>query len=218
MTIPIGTTVYVNWYDFQKSTEYLCKGELVDNTLFTGTKWEDFAYVRFQPPGLQGPICHHFLPEKVTTDRDNVPHDDCYLVCGKKTRFFEHDASVKLNNPGKLNASDAWNAMQQFKQDHWDFTSGHLSTDALDDFYTIWRDAIAAKLGRASPTVAVDIGHPDGDRSATFVVAPTAPTPTLASPVRYTAALPQSSNPTKKQLRSTGRIQYRDTIQTSIFD
>ena len=139
-----GTIVYLNWYDFNKKTEFLLKGEVVDNSDYQGTQWANFVYVSIQLNGMSAPICHHFLPPQLSTDASNVPHDDCYLVCGKKSRFMEHDVTVRRK---KLNPSDAWLQVQQFKQDHWDYIHGHISTDALDEYYQLWHDAIAAKRG-----------------------------------------------------------------------
>lgn len=143
----LGTIVYLCWYDFQKQTEHTCKGEVVDNELWAGTKQADMINVCFQPPGMKAPICHHFTADRLSMVDSDVPHDECYLVCGKKTRFFEHDASARLKNDRKLNASDAWQQVQQFKRDRWDYKRGHLDIDALDEFYQLWHDAIAAKLG-----------------------------------------------------------------------
>ena len=147
-----GTTVYLSWYDFAKKTEHVCMGQVVDNSDYDGTQWQDYVNVRFQPPSLSAPICHHFPEDKLSHDASSVPHDDCYLVCGKKTRSFEHDPSAKLRNTEKLNTSDAWQQVQQFKQDHWDYQHGHLDTDALDEYYQMWRDAIAAKRGYSEIT------------------------------------------------------------------
>ena len=199
-----GTIVYLCWYDFQKQTEHTCKGEVVDNSLWTGTKQADMINVRFQPPGMPAPICHHFPADKLSTDAANVPHDECYLVCGKKSRFMEHDTTLRLKKSGKRNTSDAWQLVQQFKQEHWDYEHGHLAVDSLDEFYRLWYDAIAIKRGLTSLSVAP------------------APSPVTASPpVLHVEASPQPSQPSKltvKQKRSTGRIQFKDAIQTSLFD
>lgn len=124
-----------------------------------------------------------------------------------------------------------------FKAEHWDQEHNHLQVDALEEFYQLWRTCIALKRGMQvtmpvastpvesvavtqQPVVSVDIGSPDGDRSATVIV--DTETGEILPELPKTAPLPQPSQdipkPTKKQLRSTGRIQYRDTIQTSIFD
>lgn len=219
--IDIGTIVYLAWYDFVKKTEHTCKGEVVDNSLWESTQWHGFVNVRFRPPSLSGTIEHHFKEEKLSMTPNNVPHDDCYLVCGKKTRFFEHDISGKLSKVEKLNASDAWKTVQQFKQEHWDYEHGCLSVDALDEYYQLWHDAIAAKCGFA-------VAHP---APVTYADASRRPTPTSVvtasvpdgSPLGSTSTTPVASasgtkKPSRKELRSTGRIVFADSIQTSLFD
>ena len=129
-----GKTVYVRWYDFQKKAEFLCKGEVVDNELWAD-KYKGMVQVRFMIPSLQAYICHPFLPEKVSEDVNDVPHDDCYLLYAKRK------TAVSSKQP-----SEAWQAVQQFKHEHWDWSRGHLAADALDEFYEMWHDAVAAKL------------------------------------------------------------------------
>lgn len=228
----IGKVVYLAWYDFDKKSEYICSGEVVDNSDYAGTQWADYVNVSFCPPGFKQPICHHFLPEKLSVHSDKVPHDDCYLVCGRKSRAYEHDYTVK-QQPQR--PSDSWQQVQQFKQEHWDYQHGHLSIDALNDFYRLWRIAVAARYGvtiEEAPVtvVAVDPGSPDGDKSATIIVdtetgeiLPKLPAEVEHRPIvseeRYQELKEKMKvKLTKKQKNSTGRIEYTDSIQTSLFD
>ena len=201
-----GTTVYLNWYDFDHKAEHVCMGMVVCNSLWAGTKCEHRVNVSFCPPGMKEPICHHFPEDKLSLTPDNVPHDDCYLVCGKKTRFFEHDVAGKLKKEEKLNVSDAWQQVQQFKQDHWDYQLGHMDIDALDEYYLLWRDAIAAKRGYTPSSV------------PTVHLTEEAFFPATSVPATTPAVFPTGNKLTKKQKRSTGAIQYNDSIQTSLFD
>jgi hypothetical protein len=137
----IGTTVYFNWYDFTHKAEHVCMGMVEDNSLWAGTKWQDYINVSFQPPHAPAPFCHHFPVDKLSLTPDNVPHDDCYQVCAKRK-----------DNTDRSSPSDAWQQVQQFKQDHWDYQHGHLDTDALDEYYQMWRDAIAIKRGYSEIT------------------------------------------------------------------
>ena len=213
----IGTKVYLSWYDFSKKTENICKGEVVDNSLWDGTRWQGYVNVLFQPPHSAGPFCHHFLPERLSLTPDNVPHDDCYLTCGKKSRFYEHDTTNQLKNDGKYNPSDAWQRVQQFKQEHWDYQHGHLSIDALDEFYQMWREAIAAKLG------VFQVGTDFVPKPVPQIVTASTPqpvsqneTPTITLPSHKESA--SAPKLTRKQKLSTGSITYNDSIQTSFFD
>jgi hypothetical protein len=187
----LGTIVYLCWYDFQKQTEYVCKGEVVDNSLWAGKQQADMINVCFQAPGMTAPICHHFAADRLSMTDSDVPHDECYQVCAKRK-----------DKTDRSNPSDAWQRVQQFKQDHWDYQLGHLDTDALEEYYQLWRDAIAAKRGYTPsdvPTVHLT-------EEAFF--------PATSVPV----TTPAGNKLTKKQKRSTGAIQYTDSIQTSIFD
>ena len=212
----LGTIVYLCWYDFQKQTEHVCKGEVVDNELWAGTKQADMVNVSFQPPGMSGPIQHHFTADKLSGDAASVPHDDCYLVCGKKTRFFEHDIAGKLKKGEKLNASDAWQQVQQFKTDHWDYEHGHLQQEYLNEFYQLWHDAIAAKLG----TSVTYQSHTPKPHSTEVVPQNSTPPKSLQLHTTATtsAASPPAKKLTTKQKHSTGAIKYQDSIQTSLFE
>ena len=212
----LGTIVYLCWYDFQKQTEHVCKGEVVDNSLWAGKQQADMINVSFQPPGMSGPIQHHFTADKLSEDAASVPHDDCYLVCGKKTRFFEHDIAGKLKKNEKLNASDAWKQVQQFKTDHWDYEHGHLQQEYLNEFYQLWHDAIAAKLG----TSVTYQSHTPKPHSTEVVPQNSTPPKSLQLHTTATtsAASPPAKKLTTKQKRSTGAIQYQDSIQTSLFE
>lgn len=215
----LGTTVYVAWYDFQKQTEHVCKGEVVDNELWAGTKQADMVNVSFQPPGMSGPIQHHFTADKLSEDATSVPHDDCYLVCGKKTRFFEHDASARLKNDRKLNASDAWQQVQQFKTDHWDYEHGHLQLEHLNEFYQLWHDAIAAKRGmmqQYTPQSTVKTEYPSTPAEAMKPIkriVPDEKMEELKEKLKETF-----KEPTAREKRSTGTVAYKDSIQTSLFE
>lgn len=208
----LGTIVYLCCYDFQKQTEHICKGEVVDNELWAGTKQADMVNVSFQPPGMKAPICHHFTADKLSEDATNVPHDDCYLVCGKKTRFYAHDHTVSATP--KTTPSDAWQQVQQFKQEHWDYEHGHLAIDAIDEFYQLWHDAIAAKLG------VFQVGTDSVPKPVPTSV------PVASATEQSALSVPSARHQqpsagiklTKKQKRSTGTIQYQDSIQTSLFE
>lgn len=208
----IGTIVFLRWYDFNKKTEHVCKGEVVDNSLWDGTKWQGYVNVSFQPPSLSGAIQHHFKEDQLSLTPDNVPHDDCYLTCGKNTRVFQHDYTVRRGSATSASSpSDAWQQVQQFKLKHWDYEHGHLSIDALDEYYQMWHDAIAAKRGY-QPAATVPCNSVAGTSSTSV---PQNETPQTTTPATSATVAPKL---TAKQKRTTGAIQYTDSIQTSFFD
>ena len=135
-----GTTVYFCWYDFQHKKEHTLTGEVVDNSDYQDTQWADFVYVRFQPSCVSAPIHHHFLPERLSTDQSNVPHDDCYLMLQSSVPSAEVEPQQKAkDNP--------WLLMTEYKNQHWDTEHNHLHVDALDEFYRLWRIAINWRMG-----------------------------------------------------------------------
>ena len=196
-----GTTVYLAWYDFRQQTEHICKGKVVDNELWAGTKQADMINVSFQPPSMKAPICHHFTADKLSEDATNVPHCDCYLVCGKKTRAYQHDNTVSATPV--TSPSDAWQRKEQFKADHWDYERGHLQLEYIDEFYQLWRDAIAAKRGISTMPAEATTQRIVSDYHMEE----------LKAQLKETF-----KKPTAKQKRSTGRIEFQDSVQTSIFD
>lgn len=130
-----GKVVYLCWYDFQREREYVLTGEVTDNALYGGTMWEDWVNVKFTVPGMSAPICHHFRPERLSEQPDNVPHDEAFIACGKLKANYQQ---VK-NNP--------WLEMTEFKQAHWDEAHNRLQVDALEEFYQLWAIAINWRIG-----------------------------------------------------------------------
>lgn len=122
--------------------------------------------------------------------------------------------------------SEAWKRLQQFKASHWDHERNHLLVDALEEFYAIWRASVAARYGitvgepASAQSVAVGPGSSEGEHSSAVIV--DTQTGEILPGQPRPAPMPRPSKdiprPTKKQLRSTGRIQYGDSIQTSLFD
>ena len=225
----LGTTVYLAWYDFRQQTEHICKGEVVDNELWAGTKQADMVNVRFQPPGMKAPICHHFTADKLSEDATNIPHDDCYLVCGKKTRAYRHDHTVSATLVAS--PSDAWQRKEQFKAEHWDYERGHLQLEYIDEFYQLWHDAIAAKLGYREypfpphPYVPMWTDWNNGlkPQPISLVLAEAINAAKRIVPDEKMEELKEKlketfKEPTAKEKRSTGSITYKDSIQTSLFD
>ena len=48
--------------------------------------------------------------------------------------------------------SDAWSQLQQFKRAHWDEQRNHLQTDALDEFYQMWREGVRQRRATKQTT------------------------------------------------------------------
>lgn len=246
-----GTTVYVHWY-----------GKLLQGTVVNDH--DLFGMVAVRIPLQGGHPVALFTPAHVyesETAANGIqagePHkkmaDDRTATTCKDSKAVPAPAAVPgASAPGhatvpavspagistKANPSEAWEAIQKFKADHWDTVHNHLRVDALNDFYRLWCISVAARYGvtiEEPPVtvVAVDPGSPDGDHSATYIVdtetgeilsdSPSSQAEVVPQPIvseeRYQELKEKMKvKLTKKQKNSTGRIEYTDSIQTSFFD
>lgn len=225
-----GSTVYVHWY-----------GKLLQGTVINGHDLMGMVAVRIP---LQGghPVAL-FTPGHVyesETAANGIQAGEPHKKMAEDRTATSCKDSMQAST--KDNPSEAWQAIQNFKQEHWDDEHNRLRIDSLEEFYQLWRASVAAKYGttiESTVIVSADPGSPDGDHSAKTIV-----DTETGEIVEYAAVLQQPEpqpapiehHPivteeryqelkqkmavklTKKQLRSTGRIQYTDSIQTSIFD
>lgn len=227
---PVGSQVFVHWYG------KTLQGEVVPDD-HRVPLFASMLHVRIPVQGT--PVVAVFTPAHVYATFDSVP------VASPSPRAFP--AGSPAGTPDVPLASltvptitpscstpalqEAWQRYTDFKNSHWDHERNRLQVSAQDEFMKLFRNYIAIKIGyhdpeasapKEPPFVAVDPGHPDGDHSATIIT--DTETCEVLSELPKKATVPAASSadpipkPTKKQLRSTGRIQYRDTIQTSIFD
>lgn len=200
----VGSVVYLCWYDFQKRTEHVCKGEVVDNSLYGGTQWEDWVNVQFKPVGMKTAIQHHFRPERLSEDANNVPHDEAYIVCGKEAKV---DYQKVKGNP--------WLVMTEFKQAHWDDEHNRLQVDALEEFYRLWAVAMNWRIGYEVKKAGK---KPDVD--ATVVVAKTAGKP-AGTVAKKAEAKPQHTEQEKPSAKAQGTVvkkKKEEVVQLSLFD
>lgn len=213
--ITVGSTVYVHWY-----------GKLLQGTVINDHDLMGMVSVRIP---LQGghPVAL-FTPGHVyesETAANGIQAGEPHKKMAEDRTATSCKDSMQAST--KDNPSEAWQPIQKFKQEHWDDEHNHLRIDAIEEFYRLWRTSVAAKYGitiEEPPAhfVAVDPGSPDGDRSSEYIV--DTHTGEILPELPKTAPVPAASpagpthKPTKKQLRSTGRIQYNDSIQTTLFD
>lgn len=230
-----GTTVFVRWYG------KIVQGETIDRK--GHCDWPPFAEwipVRMTIPNSEG--------DPIVPGVRNICmyHMNHVYASAEEAQQAEAGATVPAAPPSadvptvsdsftKASPSEAWQAIQKFKEEHWDQERNHLRIDALNDFYRLWRIAVAARYGvtiEEAPVtvVAVDPGSPDGDKSATIIVdtetgeiLPELPAEVEHRPIvseeRYQELKEKMKvKLTKKQKNSTGRIEYTDSIQTSFFD
>ena len=90
--------------------------------------------------------------------------------------------------------------LQQFKHNHWDSEHNHLCIDALDAFYSLYRDYMAMRSGMMTATRKVEhmtIEHPDTPAEAMSPV-PTPQQSPVVHPSGIVAAAPiLPTKPTK---------------------
>ena len=219
MTNP-GTTVYVHWY-----------GKLLQGTVVNNHDLMGMVAVRI--PLMGGHPVALFTPAHVYASAEEAQQSASTLH-QSTTPAASVDGSPVCCRTTATSPSTAWQAIQHFKQEHWDAAHNHLRVDALEGYYQLWRAAIAAKNGftiapAEVPTVSVDLGSPDGDKSGIIIIdtdtgeiLPELPPEVEHHPIvseeRYQELKQKMpAKLTKKQLRSTGRIHYTDSIQPSIF-
>ena len=254
--IPIGTTVYVRWYG------KVCQAVTIDRK--GHCDWPPFADwipVRMVIPDSDGKpivegasnICMYYKLHVYATAEEAQQAEDAFrqsVQLPPATTPADSSAGDAPARSTTSNPSERWQALQKFKEEHWDQEHNHLRVDALEEYYQLWRVAIAERYGvtieygvtvneQLATLIAVDPGAPEGDKSAEYFVdtetgeiiecadvpqpliedtSQIAHTP-IVSEERYQELKQQMKvKLTKKQLRSTGRIEYADSIQTSLVD
>lgn len=208
-----GTVVYLCWYDFAKKCENVYQGEVVDNDLWTDTQWAGWVNVQFTPSGLAKPICHHFRKEQLSLDAQNVPHDDCYLVCGQKKPEPQREHKVEYESV----------SLEDFKRLHWDQERNHLQVDSLEEFYRLWchRAAIRAGMQRAAKEMTYPVIRQECPSTPAEAMQPQRRIVSDEKMEELKEQLKEAVKPRKltaREKRSTGRIEYQNAVQTSIFD
>lgn len=194
--IPIGTQVYVNWYG------HVVQGEVAapcSDPLFS-----EMVSVLLSIPASNGTpivpgcrnVCMYHRKRLYTTEEEAQAAQSNTVTKRLSILNLQTQSATPCQKTDEQPASlDTLRARYlQFKADNWDEEHNHIKVSALDDFYQLWRTCIAAKRGYQEE-------KPDEETP----IAPIQPTKPITKPI-------------KKQKRSTGRIEYRDSIQTSLFD
>ena len=215
--IPVGSTVFVRWYG------KIVQAEVSDRKPVAGDGFPvaDWVPVLMTIPGSDGKpivpgvrnICLFHMThvyasaEQAQQSEEAIPHQKPVApvpepsppVPEPSATVPEASASGLPPPPPNPNPSESWQAIQKFKQEHWDQDRNRLRIDALEAFYLRWRAAVAAKRGITTESAALS------------------GSPAESHPVPKERHQKQKML-TKKQLRSSGRIEFTDSIQTSLFD
>ena len=116
--------------------------------------------------------------------------------------------------------ADDRQSIEAFKQANWDHERGHLRIDKLDEFYQLWRMYMVpfgyveaeAVHESCTPKEPAAITQPYQEITQGYSEI-TSPYQKLTQP--YSQGPKQ---PSKQMLRSTGRQEFTDSTQLSIFD
>ena len=181
-------SVYVRWY-----------GKVLEGELLEGD-WMGMKQVRIPLDGHR-PVAL-FYPGHVYESRNSAE----LMESGQrsvKNETFE----IKISTPEDSLPADANKSLEAFKTENWDYERGHLRTDKLDEFYRLWCMAMTPH-GHVEAE-ASDILSQRKQPAPSAEVVPQNGTPKQA---------PKPLKPSKKILRSTGKQDFGNTVQLSLFD
>ena len=211
-------TVYVRWY-----------GKILEGELIEG---ESMGMKQVRIP-LDG---HHpvalFTPDHVYDTPDHVA-EKFSINCQKSVEISQKPTEISKNQPniaiinGKsvdLN-DDALIGWIRFKYEHWDYEHNHLKTDALEEFYKVWRHQHSGTI--VPYEHCMKYGYPVNEAEAPKRIVSDEQMEELKEklkealnkqPTSLPTQKPVSSKPSPKILRSTGQQKFNDSIQLSLFD
>lgn len=182
-------SVFVRWYGS------ILQGEVVENQekgILGG-----MVAVRIQ---VQGAIATAlFAPEHV--------YDSLQKTCGDYPKYIMRPAErihKRTDNP--IIPHRDLNVLK-FKEEHWDHEHNHLRIDALDEFYRLWRDNMAMRLGTNKPQPAMKVETPSTPDEALVTLPSHKPQPIVSD--KRMAEL-------KKQLKKS--LKPVTVKQLSLFD
>lgn len=136
------STVYVRWYG------NVVQGELLDGETM-GMK-----HVRIPLDG------HHpvalFTPQHIFSRLEDVPGKFPAKIPDVSPNSPEIAEKQREISPEQLNIAISqthpdFQRLHQFKAEHWDQERNHLRIDALDEFYQLYRDYMAMRMGMMYP-------------------------------------------------------------------
>lgn len=200
----IGDTVFVRWYG------KILEGMIVENSE-VNPLLASMIIVRVPVQGVRTSAL--FTPDHVYPTAE---------LAGMK----EHIKVVPMVEASKVthevtHPSEAWKRLQEFKKANWDEERNHIKLTALNDFYELWRQSVAEKMGYRDypkhPYVPEFNGwHPVEPKPVAPII-DNAIKEIKKAQVTIKKNIPAAPKLSKKQLKSTGEINYGDVTQLSIF-
>lgn len=162
-------SVFVRWYGS------VLQGEVVENQekgILSG-----MVAVRIQVQGAKATAL--FAPEHVYASVEDIkgnspqisancskteqkpreiPRNEGFESCQKRI----NDALLKADPLDfiKVEAPESVMNMLRFKEENWDHEHNHLRIEAIDEFYRLWRDNMAMRLGTNKPHTAIKMEAP----------------------------------------------------------
>ena len=132
-TPALNSTVYVRWYNS------VLQGVVVPNDTPADKLLGSMVAVRIPLQGSQAIAL--FTPAHVYAIPPDQPDAQTTVCC-------DLVATEPPTPPAPTpKVSPAWQRIQDFKAAHWDEPHNRLRIDALDEFYQMWRNAVAEKVG-----------------------------------------------------------------------
>lgn len=119
----IGSTVYVRWY-----------GKVLQGNVVNENDMMGMTAVRIPLQG-QHPIAL-FTPGHVYDTADDAEISKSVPKIAKSVPEIEESVPKYSENVPKVSETSMCDT---FKKSHWDHAHDHLMTDALDEFYSLWK-------------------------------------------------------------------------------
>lgn len=172
-------------------------GKVLEGDMLDG-EWMGMKQVRIPLDGHY-PVAL-FTPQHVYESAD---HPDLMAFDTRSTR--KESFEVKMSPPSDILPSHDRKVLELFKASNWDHERNHLRVDKLDEFYRLWREAMTPDGFVEADTSKKLSEEPSGEISKEH-------------PNDIRTSKRSSKKPSKKMLRSTGRQQFSDATQLSLFD
>ena len=201
-------SVYVRWYGS------ILQGEVVENQekgILGG-----MVAVRIQVQGMKATAL--FMPGHVYASAEEISGNHPQnrvspTKVAEKPREIPRNEGFELHQERinealmkadpldfvKVEVPESAMSVLKFKADHWDHERNHLRIDALDEFYRLWCDDMAVRLGTDNPKPAMKMDAPSTPDETAAITKPYSP---------ITAPYPAI----------TKGYQKKESVELSLFD
>lgn len=133
----MSRTAYIRWYGS------VVQGEVVENQA-TGSILDGMVAVRIPLMGMHAVAL--FWPQHVYGTAEAAGEEQPQRRSAGHDGPARREEATSLAHDSHPGASERWLRVQAYKREHWDEGRNCLKVDALDDFYQMWREGVAAKM------------------------------------------------------------------------